>query len=93
MEFLVQIEIVLPPDLDQERRSALYSAEADRAAELRRDGSIKRIWRVPGRRANVGLWEAADAGVLHEKLESLPLMDWMDIDVTPLAPHPAESGR
>jgi muconolactone D-isomerase len=45
------------------------------------------MWRVPGRRANVGLWEAADASELHELLSSLPVFPWMNIQVRPLAEH------
>jgi muconolactone D-isomerase len=92
VEFLVHIEISLPADMEEERRAALTDAEAERAAELRAEGSIQRIWRVPGRTANVGVWVAEDATELHAKLSSLPLSRWMDITVQPLALHPAEAG-
>ena len=82
-EFLVEIEIELPDD----ERTAMLSAEAERGRELRDAGSIVRMWRVPGRRANVGLWEAADASELHELLTSLPVFPWMNIQVRPLAEH------
>ena len=49
---------------------------------------MKRLWRVPGRWANWGLWEAPDATALHEALNSLPLWPWMSIRVHPLARHP-----
>lgn len=88
MEFLVEIEIEWPPVLSEAERTALLDAEAKRGRELRDAGSIVRIWRVPGRRANVGLWEAADATELHELLSSLPLFPWMSIHVRPLAVHP-----
>jgi muconolactone D-isomerase len=86
-EFLVEIEIELPPSMPAEERSAILSAEAARGRELRDAGSIVRIWRIPGRRANVGLWEAADASELHELLISLPLFPWMNVQVRPLAEH------
>ena len=70
-----------------EERSALLSAEAERGRELRDAGSIVRIWRIPGRLANVGLWEAADASELHELLSSLPVFQWTNIQVRPLAEH------
>jgi muconolactone D-isomerase len=87
-EFLVEIEIALPPSTPEEERAALYAAEAVRGLELRDAGSIVRIWRVPGRRANVGVWRAADATELHELLASLPLFPWMDVRVSALAEHP-----
>jgi muconolactone D-isomerase len=92
VEFLVRIQISLPADMEEARRAALTVAEAERATELRAEGSIQRIWRIPGRTANVGVWVAEDATELHSKLSSLPLSRWMDIKVEPLALHPAEAG-
>jgi muconolactone D-isomerase len=86
-EFLVEIEIEWPPTMDDDQREALLAAEAERGRELRKAGSIVHIWRIPGRRANVGLWQAADASELHELLSSLPVFPWMNIQVRPLAEH------
>jgi muconolactone D-isomerase len=92
MDFLVEIEVRLPPDTDPERKAELVAAEAARAKELAAKGAIYRLWRVPGRWANVGIWRADDATGLHEALSSLPLYPWLDIDVTPLAKHPSDPG-
>jgi muconolactone D-isomerase len=86
-EFLVEIEIEWPPAMPGDERAALLAAEAERGRELRRAGALVRIWRIPGRRANVGLWEAADATELHGLLSSLPVFPWMNIQVRPLAEH------
>jgi muconolactone D-isomerase len=86
-EFLVEIEIEWPPAMPDDERAAILAAEAERGRELRDAGSIVRIWRIPGRRANVGLWAAADASELHELLSSLPVFPWMNIQVRPLAEH------
>ena len=86
-EFLVEIEFELPPSTPDDERAALVEAEAARGRELRDAGSIVRIWRVPGRRANVGIWSAADASELHELIGSLPLFPWMDVQVRALADH------
>ncbi|WP_146341151.1 MULTISPECIES: muconolactone Delta-isomerase [Nesterenkonia] len=90
MEFLVRFETDLPDSLSSAEKAELKSAERSRAAELREAGILKRLWRVPGRRAVVGLWEASDATALHEALSSLPQFPWMDVDVEPLAVHPQE---
>jgi muconolactone D-isomerase len=87
VEFLVRIEIDLPPEMDPDRKAGLIEAEAARGRELRAAGSIVRMWRVPGRRANVGIWSATDPTTLHALLASLPLFDWMSITVEPLATH------
>jgi muconolactone D-isomerase len=91
MEFLVHIEVDLPPGFPvEEEEEALRAAEADRGRQLIADGQLVRIWRRPGRRANVSLYEAKDATELHDLLSSLPLWPWMNIRVEPLATHPLE---
>ena len=90
MEFLVHIEIRWPPDGDESERKRLVEAEAVRARELVAQGILKRLWRVPGRRANYGLWSADDATALHAAISSLPYFPWLDVDVIPLAEHPSD---
>ncbi|TDD06511.1 muconolactone delta-isomerase [Saccharopolyspora terrae] len=92
MEFLVRSENRLPPDTPDERRAELKAAERARAIQLRERGILKRLWRVPGRNATVGLYEADDPAQLHEALMSLPLSPWLDVTVEALATHPQESG-
>lgn len=87
MEFLVNIEIDWPPDASPVERDRLFEAEIARGRELAAAGVMKRLWRVPGRWANWGLWEAEDATALHEAVSSLPLWPWMRIVVHPLARH------
>ncbi len=88
VEFLVEIDIILPPDLGEERRRTLLEAEFARGSALAQAGVLRAVWRVPGRLANRGIWAAADATALHEALTSLPLWPYMDVVVTPLARHP-----
>jgi muconolactone D-isomerase len=90
MEFLVRFEINQPESMTSDERERLRGIERARAMELREQGILKRLWRVPGRRAVVGLWEAADATALHDALASLPMFPWMDVSVEALATHPQE---
>ena len=92
MEFLVHIEIRLPDDLPQERRDELAEAERRRGRELMEQGLLVRIWRLPGRTANVSLYRAADATELHAAVSSLPLWPYMQVRVEALAVHPLEAG-
>ncbi len=51
------------------------------------------MWRVPGRRANWGVWEATDATELHAAIGSLPFYPDLDVEVVPLAAHPVDPER
>ncbi len=91
MEFLVAIQVNLPPSMPEGETAALLAQERQRAFELKRSGAIKRMWRIPGRFANVGVWEAGDATELHDSISSLPLFRWFDVQVTALARHYVET--
>jgi len=93
MDFLVHITTTFPSTMPGDEREALFTAESKRAAALAEAGRLVRLWRIPGRRANWGLWRAADATELHEALTSLPLWPYMDIEVTALARHPNDPGE
>ena len=88
MEFLVNINVALPQGMPGDKRQELYAAEAVQAASLAEVGRLVRLWRIPGRTANWGLWHANDATELHDALTSLPLWPYMNIEVVPLAKHP-----
>lgn len=90
MQFLVQIAAALPPDLSDELRQDLRARELARGRELAAAGHLERIWRIPGKQANVSVWRARDASELHELLVSLPLWPWTTVDVTALAEHPLD---
>lgn len=92
MEFLVQIKVNWPPNGDPALKERLMAAEVSRARELAEAGKVHRLWRVPGRWANVGIWDAKDASDLHEAISSLPLFPWLDVTVTALAKHPSDPG-
>jgi muconolactone delta-isomerase len=82
MDFLVQMEVTAQVG------DELLQAEAVRARELAAAGILRRLWRVPGRRANWGIWVAATTDELHAALASLPLFPYLSITVHPLATHP-----
>ena len=91
-EYLVHIEVHWPPDGSDTRRDLLMEAERARGQELVAAGVIRRLWRVPGRWANWGVWRAASPDELHAALASLPFFPWLDIEVIPLAGHPNDPG-
>lgn len=91
MEFLVNIKLRWSEDMDPDLKAKVIHDERAHAAELIKEGHLVRMWRVPCRFENWGLWRAADATQLHEIITSLPANPWMyDIDVLPLAKHPVD---
>ena len=73
MEFLVNIRFLdWTSRLTEQEHADLVVTERAHAAELAAQGILVRMWRVPGRRENWGLWRARDATELHTVLTSLP---------------------
>lgn len=93
MEFLINISFQWDADVPEEERQRLRIEERAHAAKLAEKGHLLRMWRVPGRRENWGLWRAKDATEMHEILTTLPIWPWMNVNVMPLADHPVDPAR
>lgn len=90
MEFLAEVHITLPASLEAQELEDLRTRERARGKELWRAGVIKRIWRIPGKKHVLAIYEAADATALQEIFETFPMYQYMDIEVHPLARHALE---
>jgi muconolactone delta-isomerase len=90
MEFLVRAATHLPPTLSPDEVAALRADERALAMQLRADGILKRLWRLPGQQGTLGLYETKDATHLHAVLSSLPLFPYLTVEVEALATHPQE---
>jgi muconolactone D-isomerase len=85
VDFLVEMQIGIPPDLDPALVADLIQRERSRAAEISAEGQFfRQVWIVPGERARILICTAADAAELHEKFQSLPAFIWSKFKVTPL---------
>lgn len=93
MEFLININITWPETLGDDEIQRISVAERQRAAELTEQGALVRMWRVPGRRENWGLWRAGDPTEMHDIISSLPVWPYMEVQVIPLADHPVDPAR
>jgi muconolactone D-isomerase len=94
LEFLVTTELRQVVGIDPAELKGLYVAERQRGFDLFASGAIKQIWRIPGAPfRTVSIRTAPDVAQLQADLESLPLFDWLTIDVTPLTPHPVMQGK
>ena len=96
MEFLVEFEVEVPDGTSESEVEQRTRAEAVAAAGLAADGHLLRIWRptaAAGEPTAVGLYAAHSRAELDALLSALPLADWMQMTVVPLAPHPNDPGR
>ena len=89
MLFHVAMTVNLPHDLGERTAEELRARERERAAELQRQGKWRHLWRVAGRYANVSIFDVEGAEQLHALLTSLPLVPFMQIEVTALCRHPS----
>lgn len=88
MEFLVNITLRWSDGMSDEMKERVSREERAHAAELIAKGHLVRMWRVPGRFENWGLWRAKDATELHEIISGLPAFPWMiNVNVHPMAKH------
>jgi muconolactone D-isomerase len=88
-EFLVRIDLEAT-DVEESALSDLRAREEARASELAFSGHLVRLWRVPNRWANVGVWRAHDEAELLQTLRTLPLHPYMTISIERLDPHPSD---
>ena len=92
LRFLVHIEVQpLPGDWPEEKKNDLRRREVETVVELMHKGSLRSaIFRIPGRNANFGIWQAESFEELDKILRSLPLHPWMHLTIWPLMAHPSE---
>lgn len=88
MDFLVCTDTTAVHHLPNRERKELIKRESMRGRELQASGILRNVWRLPGQKANVGIWSARDADQFTEALQSLPIWPLIMLEVTPLATHP-----
>ena len=96
MEFLVEFAVDVPDGASESEVEQRTRAEAVAAAGLAAEGHLLRLWRpaaAAGEPTAVGLYAADSRAELDALLGALPLADWMQMTVVPLAPHPNDPGR
>jgi muconolactone D-isomerase len=89
MLYHVRMDVRPPHDIDPARFENLKAAEKERAQALQREGKWRHLWRIAGQYSNVSIFDVADHDELHGILSTLPLVPFMEIEVTPLARHPS----
>jgi muconolactone D-isomerase len=90
VEFLVRFTWTVPPGMPDAQWSEIRTAERARGRELMTGGTMKRLWRLPGKRSVVGLFEVADATKLDQVLLGFPMHPYCEVEVEALGKHPLE---
>lgn len=89
MLFAVRMDVRIPADLDPPVRQDTIAREKAYSQDLQRGGEWKSIWRIVGKYSNISIFDVESTDRLHEILWNLPLFEYMDVEVTPLAAHPS----
>lgn len=92
-EFLVTTELHPITGIDPAELKRLFVEERQRGFDLVAQGAIAQIWRIPGAPyRTVSIRVAPDVAALQADLESLPMFNWLTIEVTALSVHPVMDG-
>lgn len=92
-EFLIQMTVAAPAGTPSATIEDVRGREAVRAHELAAQGHLLRLWALPGSSGTwraLGLWRADDGDAIAALLDTLPLRQWMEVDITPLSVHPSD---
>jgi muconolactone D-isomerase len=89
MLFMVEMEVVVPHDVDQADFQKRVAEEKARAAKLQESGTWRHLWRVAGHYSNVSIFDVESPQALHDTMLSLPLFPFMKTKVTALCRHPS----
>jgi muconolactone D-isomerase len=89
MLFMVEMQVKVPPGVDQAVFQAEVATERARAEELQRAGTWRHLWRVAGQYANVSIFDVESPAALHDLMMGLPLFKYMETKVTALCRHPS----
>jgi muconolactone delta-isomerase len=91
-EFLTTFTVTIPEGTPAGEVAAADAGERDRTRELAAQGHLERLWGLPGQGRALGLWRAGDRAAMQAILASLPLGAWLDVQTTPVTPHPSDPG-
>lgn len=89
MLFKVEMDVVVPLDVDVDAFEALKAKEKAYATGLQEKGVWRHLWRIAGQYQNVSIFDVSSVDELHNTLMSLPLYPYMNINVVALCRHPS----
>ena len=89
MLFKVELDVVVPHNVDPEAFNKLKAQEKEYAQKLQRKGVLRHIWRIAGQYKAISIFDVASSEELHETLNNLPLYPFLNFRVEAIIRHPS----
>ena len=89
MLFKVEMDVVVPKDIDPNVFEVTNEKEKKYAEELQKSGKWRHLWRIVGQYKNISIFDVESSEELHNILMGLPLYPYMDVRVEALCRHPS----
>ena len=89
MLFKVEMDVVVPHDVDPVSFETLKAKEKAYSQELQKQGVWRHLWRIAGQYRNVSIFDVSSIDELHQTLMNLPLYPYINIEITALCRHPS----
>ena len=89
MLFKVEMDVVVPKDIDPNVFEVTKEKEKKYAEELQKSGKWRHLWRIVGQYKNISIFDVDSSEELHNILMGLPLYPYMDVRVEALCRHPS----
>ena len=89
MLFKVEMDVVVPKDIDPNVFEVTKEKEKKYAEELQKSGKWRHLWRIVGQYKNISIFDVENSEELHNILMGLPLYPYMDVRVEALCRHPS----
>ena len=89
MLFKVEMDVVVPEDIDPNVFEVTKEKEKKYAEELQKSGKWRHLWRIVGQYKNISIFDVESSEELHNILMGLPLYPYMDVRVEALCRHPS----
>lgn len=89
MLFKVEMEVVVPHDIDGDVFEKIKEKEKEYAQNLQSKGVWRHLWRIAGEYKNISIFDVESIDELHNTLINLPLFPYMNINIVALCRHPS----
>lgn len=92
--FHIQMSSEFPLDMSADEKAEIIAREKAYGQELQNANKIVALWRVVGpKMGNIAIYDIDSPAELHDILSALPMRPYLDIEITPIAPHPSMLSR